>query len=397
MPLCPVCGGNIASNDQNCPYCGKTQLRLGDPPTNSSEWDLPMDDNTSVVAPWAPAAEQPPPPPATEDWILPEAMLDSPPPPPVAPAPPWANTAPSADVSLPPWAPVAPPAQVTREPTTFDFDFDLDNLSSSLTGTPQPAPVPGPAPAANVQPPVWQPPAASANFPSPPPISPVPVMLVPVTPVAPPPPVSVAPAPPAPVISPPPAPAFTPPVMPPPAPPLPSAPAVSVRVCPSCGKTFGSEYNDSFCLCGAELTEAPPPPTPAPVPPPKPPARRVAPQRPPAGTRCLVLYGADKQPVHYFALSKDAMLVGRLDAASGCFPDIDVSEYVDEPTARKVSRKHALILRSRSSDSFTLRPLPGNTGTQVEKRMLAGTEDVPLMPGTRLVLGGAVRLKFEVM
>jgi hypothetical protein len=111
----------------------------------------------------------------------------------------------------------------------------------------------------------------------------------------------------------------------------------------------------------------------------------------------LVLYGADKRPVHYFALSKDATLVGRLDAASGCFPEIDVSEHVDEATARKVSRKHALILRSRSSDSFSLRPLPGNTGTQVEKRMLSGPEEVPLAPGTRVVLGGTVRFKFEVM
>ncbi len=110
-----------------------------------------------------------------------------------------------------------------------------------------------------------------------------------------------------------------------------------------------------------------------------------------------MLYDADKQPMHYFVLNKDAILVGRLDAASGCFPDIDVSEYVDDSTARKVSRKHALILRSRSSDSFTLRALPGNTGTQVEKRMVAGPEDVALTPGTRIVLGGVVRFKFEVM
>jgi hypothetical protein len=96
-------------------------------------------------------------------------------------------------------------------------------------------------------------------------------------------------------------------------------------------------------------------------------------------------------------LSKDATLVGRLDAANGCFPEIDVSDHVEEATARKVSRKHALILRSRSSDGFTLRPLPGNTGTQVEKRLLTGPEDVPLTPGTRIVLGGAVRFKFEVM
>jgi hypothetical protein len=56
-----------------------------------------------------------------------------------------------------------------------------------------------------------------------------------------------------------------------------------------------------------------------------------------------------------------------------------------------------LILRSRSSDSFALRPLAGNTGTQVGMLMLLGTEEVPLTPGTRVILGGAVRFKFEVM
>jgi hypothetical protein len=110
-----------------------------------------------------------------------------------------------------------------------------------------------------------------------------------------------------------------------------------------------------------------------------------------------VLYGANKQPLSYFALSKDAMLVGRLDAASGCFPDIDISEHVDAATARKVSRKHALILRARATDTFSLRALPGNTGTQVDARMLSGPEEVPLPPGTRVILGGAVRFKFEVM
>ena len=343
MPLCPVCGGNIASTDPNCPYCGKTQLHLGDAPHDTSEWDLPMDDNPSLLAaPPAPAAPAP-----GEGWLLPEAILEPPPP---------------ADVSLPPWAPVPAPEPVTRQPTTFDFVFDLDGPGS----------------------------AASPEAPAVPVISSVPVTPIPVTPV----PVTPIPVTPVPPRQPPPVIAILPP-----APPRPSVPRPAGRACPSCRKTFGPEYNDSFCLCGAELADAPPAPAPAPllIPPPPAPVKRPAPQRPPAGSRCLVLYGADKQPVSYFALTKDATLVGRLDAASGCFPEIDVSEHVDEATARKVSRKHALILRSRSSDDFTLRPLPGNTGTQVEKRMLSGPEDVPLTPGTRIVLGGAVRLKFEVM
>jgi pSer/pThr/pTyr-binding forkhead associated (FHA) protein len=108
-----------------------------------------------------------------------------------------------------------------------------------------------------------------------------------------------------------------------------------------------------------------------------------------------VLYGADKKPVAYFPLDRDAMLIGRIDAVSGCFPQIDVSEWVDEATARRVSRKHALLLHVRGSDNFVLRPLPGNTGTQVNAEMCAGA-DVPLAVGARVILGGAVRFKFEV-
>jgi hypothetical protein len=373
MPLCPVCGGNIAANDRHCPYCGKTQLRLGDPPRDTSEWDLPLDDSLSgLTAQPAPRALAPEPPaPGSDnsilkdDWLLPEALLE----------PPAAQPSAPGDVSLPPWSPVSAPEPAPPPPSPFDFEFDLDGPA------PEPPSAPTPAPVADFQPP----PVLSPVPVTPMPVAPVPVIPIPVTPVATP--ALIAPVP---VSS-----IFT---APPPAPPPAPAPLPVGRVCPACGKTFGPEYNDTFCLCGAELTEAAPPPAPppAPAPPPEAPAKHAAPQRPPAGTRCLVLYGVDKQPVHYFALSKDATLVGRLDAASGCFPEIDVSEHVDEATARKVSRKHALILRSRSSDSFTLRPLPGNTGTQVEKRMLSGPEEVPLTPGTRVILGGAVRFKFEV-
>jgi pSer/pThr/pTyr-binding forkhead associated (FHA) protein len=99
--------------------------------------------------------------------------------------------------------------------------------------------------------------------------------------------------------------------------------------------------------------------------------------------------------VQFFPLTKDAVAIGRLDAVNGCFPDIDVSEWVDEKTARKVSRRHALVLRARAGNSFALRPLPGNTGTQVNAAMVSGSEDVPLAPGTRVILGGVVRFKFE--
>ena len=162
------------------------------------------------------------------------------------------------------------------------------------------------------------------------------------------------------------------------------------RVCPACGKTYGADFSDAFCTCGVELIDAASiveEPT-APVP-----ASAV---RPPPGTPCLTLYGPDKQPLQYFALTKDTVLIGRLDPVAGNFPEIDVTQWLDAAAARKVSRKHALVLRSRQSGGFSVRPLAGNTGTQIEADMVPALADYPLKPGTRLILGGAVRLKFEI-
>ncbi|HYT90233.1 MAG TPA: FHA domain-containing protein, partial [Gemmataceae bacterium] len=174
-----------------------------------------------------------------------------------------------------------------------------------------------------------------------------------------------------------------------PRPEVPAAPAA--LACPACGRSYGPEHRDAFCVCGAELTPAPVAVAPQPLPVKLPPT----PERPSAGTPCLVLYGPDKRPVHYFPLTKDVLLIGRLDPVRGCFPDVDLSEWVDEATARKVSRRHALILRSRATNGFSLRPLPGNTGTQVNTNLLSAPEDVPLTAGTRIILGGTVRFKFE--
>jgi hypothetical protein len=156
------------------------------------------------------------------------------------------------------------------------------------------------------------------------------------------------------------------------------------RFCPACNQTYGVDHQDSFCICGTELVPL---------------AEAVAPsvEHPQPGTRCLVLYGPNRQPRHYFPLTKDVTLIGRRDAVDGCFPEIDVSAWLDEPTARKVSRRHALVLHGRADDSFHLRPLAGNTGTQIEADMAAAMQDYPLTPGTRLVLGGTVRFKFEVV
>ncbi len=164
------------------------------------------------------------------------------------------------------------------------------------------------------------------------------------------------------------------------------------RVCPACGKIYGADFTDAFCACGSELVlaaalaEQERAQTTVPA----------GPTRPAVGTPCIMLIGPDKQPAQFFSLTKDAVLIGRLDAVAGVFPEIDVTEWLDSAAARKVSRQHALILRARTGGAFTIRPLAGNTGTQIEADMVPALHDYPLKPGTRIILGGAVRFRFDI-
>jgi hypothetical protein len=176
------------------------------------------------------------------------------------------------------------------------------------------------------------------------------------------------------------------------------------RFCPVCTRTFGPEYIDAFCPCGTELKSATNALEDLPMAPiledlPMAPILDDVPTvaiKPPSGTPCLVLYGPDKLPLQYFALEKDALIIGRLDAVNGVFPDIDLDQWFDRATIRKISRQHALILRTRATGGFALRPLVGNTGTQLESQMLEAMNDYPLRPGHRILLGGVIRLKFEI-
>src|SRR5262245_66475910 len=137
---------------------------------------------------------------------------------------------------------------------------------------------------------------------------------------------------------------------------------------------------------------------PAPAPDPvEPAALHLDLAQPPAGTACLVVYSADRQPLCHFALDRDVTLIGRTDPMAGTFADLDLGKLLDEPTARKVARKHALVLRSRETGAYVLRPLARNTGTQLGGELVEELCDYPLADGTRVVLGGVVRLKFEVV
>ena len=173
-----------------------------------------------------------------------------------------------------------------------------------------------------------------------------------------------------------------------------------VRECLDCGKNYGPDFADNFCTCGTELREAADskPPlveskvNPSPTVPPF-----AEPFRPTVGAACLVVYSADKQPIHYQTLDRDVTLIGRTDGLGGMFADLDLGRFFDDTLARKVSRKHAVILRFRDSGSYVLRPLAKNTGTQIEREMAVDLKDYPLVDGTRIILGGQVRLKFEIV
>ncbi|HZZ77669.1 MAG TPA: FHA domain-containing protein [Gemmataceae bacterium] len=212
--------------------------------------------------------------------------------------------------------------------------------------------------------------------------------------------------------------------------PAPAAPPGG-SVCPACAKTYGPEHTDTYCTCGTELIMSESEPIPmapivdeipmapmldeipmapfveeevpmAPILEDEPveehvdTAVKLRSVKPPPGTPCLVLYGPDRQPLQYFPLTKDATMIGRLDAVAGNFPDIDLDAWFDRATIRKISRQHALILRTRASASFALRPLVGNTGTQLERNMIQPMQDYPLAPGHRIILGGVIRFKFEI-
>lgn len=173
------------------------------------------------------------------------------------------------------------------------------------------------------------------------------------------------------------------------------------RRCPACRNVFDATYADSFCTCGTELpsiggsspglssaTDGEHVLRPA-----------LAPGllRPPAGTVCLTVFSEEREPIHYHVIDTDVTIVGRSDPLRGDFPDLDLGTMFDDSVAKRVSRKHALVIRSRETRQYVLRPLAKNTGTQIERELTSDLTDYPLTNGTRLVLGGAVRLKFEVI
>jgi pSer/pThr/pTyr-binding forkhead associated (FHA) protein len=93
-----------------------------------------------------------------------------------------------------------------------------------------------------------------------------------------------------------------------------------------------------------------------------------------------------------FPLSAPESQIGRWDADSGIFPDVDLDS--DDPEA-KVSRRHARIMMS--DGNYFVEDLGSTNGTFVNrgKRLPAG-ERQPLKDGDEIIVGKTF-LRFKLM
>lgn len=93
-----------------------------------------------------------------------------------------------------------------------------------------------------------------------------------------------------------------------------------------------------------------------------------------------------------FTLDDDESYIGRWDADSGIFPDVDLD--ADDPEA-KVSRRHARI--TRRGEQYYVEDLGSTNGTFVNRgrRLLPGDRQ-PLTDGDEIIIGKTF-LKFKVL
>jgi len=92
-----------------------------------------------------------------------------------------------------------------------------------------------------------------------------------------------------------------------------------------------------------------------------------------------------------FELGEGSNLIGRWDPDSGSFPEVDLeSEDVDS----KISRKHAVILRS--GEQLAIEDVGSLNGTFLNRTVrLARGERYPLQDGDEIIIG-KVFLRLEV-
>ncbi len=162
---------------------------------------------------------------------------------------------------------------------------------------------------------------------------------------------------------------------------FPAAPPVgAMRVCPNCGSS--NPAGEAFCSnCGTNLNA--PPVAAQPV-------MTAAPAAPAAtaGQRARVLL--ESENVTFDLSGKTEALIGREDAVSNIFPDIDLTPYNGEEGG--VGRRHARILAS--GGQYMIEDLNSINFTFVNKQKIAPKTPTPLRDGDEIRLGRVI-LRFK--
>jgi hypothetical protein len=160
----------------------------------------------------------------------------------------------------------------------------------------------------------------------------------------------------------------------------------AVTTCPSCGSA--NPAGESFCSnCGANLN-APPAAQPAVAAPPIAPAPSFAPAAPAQQVQAQVVVESDNTT--FDLTGKSEALIGREDAVSNVFPDIDLTPHSGEEGG--VGRRHARIVYSGSQ--YMLEDLNSINFTFLNKQKIAPKTPTPLKDGDEIRLGRVV-LRFK--
>lgn len=174
----------------------------------------------------------------------------------------------------------------------------------------------------------------------------------------------------------------------PPAPAHMAAASAGTEACPSCGSLNAA--GEAFCSnCGANLMGSVPAAVTSPSNPAMPPAPVSVPASAaaPAVTARLIVE-ADNQ--EYDISGKDNIVIGREDAVSNIFPDVDLTPHGGEEGG--VSRQHAHIFLENGQ--YMLEDENSTNFTFLNRQRLAGKTPTPLHDNDEVKLG-RVLLRFK--
>lgn len=172
------------------------------------------------------------------------------------------------------------------------------------------------------------------------------------------------------------------------APVSPAAAQVNTETCPSCGAE--NPAGEAFCSnCGVSMLAAPaasPVPAAAPVAAPDPVMAAPAPVA--SGLTARLIVEADNQ--EFDISGKDHITVGREDAVSNIFPDVDLTDHGGEEGG--VSRLHARIYVENGQ--YVLEDENSTNYTFLNRQRLTGKTPTPLHDDDEIRFG-RVLLRFK--